>query len=119
MAHMTKTTPVAMDSLPTQLLQTLQLEPADHPLGQCHMSAASGLVRVRQRLYVVADDALHLGIFNDPTTPPAGAAPASALDYPKGSLLRLLDGDLPQDQAKRKKLKPDFESLVHLPPLPG
>lgn len=97
---------MASHSLSPLLIQTLRIDPEQHPRGLGHLSAASGLVRVRQRLYVVADDELHLGIFDVPTNP-------------MGSLLRLLDGDLPQDKGKRKKAKPDFESLVHLPPLPG
>lgn len=95
---------MASNTLSPQLIQTLRIDPEQHPHGQAHLSAASGLVRVRQRLYVVADDELHLGIFDD---------------EPVGSLLRLLDGDLPKDKGKRKKAKPDLESLVHLPPLPG
>ncbi len=96
---------MASTTLRPLLIQTLRIDPAQHPRGQAHLSAASGLVRVHQRLYVVADDELHLGMF-DP-------------EHPTGSLLRLLDGDLPQDKDKRKRAKPDFESLVHLPPLPG
>ena len=109
------------DMLATHLIQTLRVDPAKHPRGQAHLSAASGLVRVRQRLYVVADDELHLGIFDEPAAPQAEAAPGSGSDptHPMGTLLRLLDGDLPQDKGQRKKAKPDFESLVHLPPLPG
>lgn len=86
-------------------LQSLWVEPSQHPRGLGYLSAASGLVRVRQRLYVVADDELHLGVFDD--------------GQPVGALLRLLDGDLPKDAGKRKKAKPDFETLVHLAPLPG
>ncbi len=103
----------------TRLIQTLRIDPAQHPRGQAHLSAASGLVRVRQRLYVVADDEIHLGMFDEPTATQAEGAPGSDPEHPTGSLLRLLEGDLPQDKVKRKKAKPDFESLVHLPPLPG
>ena len=112
MPYMTKTLRVTGNRLAPHVLQTLQIDPTQHPHGQPHLSAASGLVRVRQRLFVVADDALHLGIFNEPAAP--GAA-----EQALGTLLRLLGGDLPRDQAKRKAAKPDFESLVHLPPLPG
>ena len=110
---------MATDALPTVLIQTLRIDPAQHPRGQAHLSAASGLVRVRQRLFVVADDEMHLGMFDEPTAPQADAARSSDPEHPTGSLLRLLEGDLPQDKDKRKKAKPDFESLVHLPPLPG
>lgn len=75
------------------------------------MSAASGLVRVGPWLYVVADDELHLGVFEDTA--------ATAGQVSEGTLLRLLDGDLPQGKDKRKKAKPDFESLALLPPMPG
>ena len=93
------------------LLHPLQLDPAQHPRGLSHLSAASGLVRVRQRLYVVADDELHLGQFDDCSSPTPNAAP--------GTLLRLLDGELPAGKKQRKAAKPDLESLALLPPLPG
>lgn len=99
--------------LPLQpvFIQPLLVDAAQHPRGKAYLSAASGLVRVRQRLYVVADDELHLGMFDDPAVPSVASTP--------GTLLRLLDGDLPKDKSKRKKAKPDFESLALLPPLPG
>lgn len=95
-------------TLPIQLIRPLTLDPAQHPRGQAHLSAASGLARVRQRWYVVADDELHLGVFED------GAPPEAA-----GTLVRLLEGDLPHDKGQRKKAKPDLETLTPLPPLPG
>lgn len=101
---------MSTQTLIPRLLHTLRIDPAQHPRGQAHLSAASGLVRVRGRLYVVADDELHLGMF---------AEPHASTGHPAGSLLQLLDGNLPKDKGKRKKAKPDFESLVHLPPLPG
>ncbi len=110
---------MASNTLIPLLIQTLRVDPAQHPRGQAHLSAASGLVRVRQRLYVVADDELHLGMFDEFTTTKSEPASDSGLEHPAGSLLRLLKGNLPQDKAKRKKAKPDLESLVHLPPLPG
>lgn len=67
------------------------------------MSAASGLVRHGSFLYVVADDEHHLGVFNSESRAP-------------GTLLRLIEGDLPDDHKARKKQKPDFESLTRLPP---
>ena len=90
---------------------TLRIDPAQHPQARAHLSAASGLVRSGQTLFVVADDELHLGLFED--TVAAGTPPAP------GHLLQLLEGDLPSDTAQRKKAKPDFEALAHLPPLPG
>ncbi len=61
-----------------ELLRELQLP-------QAHLSAASALVRVAERLFVVADDELHLGLFDlgDP-------AP--------GRLVRLFEGSLPAEE---------------------
>ncbi|MFN3436892.1 MAG: DUF6929 family protein [Acidovorax sp.] len=89
----------------------MHIDPAQHPQGRQHLSAASGLVRSGPTLYVVADDELHLGVFED--TVAAGAAPGP------GDLVRLLEGDLPPEAAPRKKAKPDFETLARLPALPG
>jgi hypothetical protein len=67
-----------------------------------HLSAASGLVCAGRFIYVVADDELHLGVFDT-----AGNAP--------GRLVRLFDGELPADKAARKAQKPDLEAIVALP----
>lgn len=99
--------PPASPTLSPQLLRLLTLNPADHPRGVAHWSAASGLVRVGERLFVVADDEVHLGVFD-----------SSAMQAP-GALVRLLEGDLPHDKGARKKAKPDLETLALLPPLPG
>jgi hypothetical protein len=71
--------------------------------GAGYLSAASGLVVVQSFLYVVADDELHLGVF------PANEDAA-------GAVLRILDGELPDDREDRKRLKPDLEALLLLPP---
>lgn len=71
-----------------------------------HLSAASGLVHAGERLFVVADDELSLGIFDDTHKKP-------------GDLIRLLPGELPLDPVERKEAKADLESLVLLPPFPG
>ncbi|WP_225592169.1 DUF6929 family protein [Pseudomonas sp. PDM15] len=89
-----------------KLLRALVLDPAAHPLGQAHLSAASALVRVGERLYVVADDELHLGLF-------------SLADEDPGRLVRLFEGELPAPKAERKAAKPDLEALALLPALPG
>lgn len=70
------------------------------------LCAASGLVLLGQRAFVVADDALDLASF--------------ALDAPTepGRAWRLFDGTLPEEPAARKAAKPDAESLLHLPPSP-
>jgi hypothetical protein len=83
-------------------IRKLAIDPASHPRGLSFLSAASGLVRVGERLYVVADDENHLGVFDA-----AGNAP--------GRLIRLFDGDLPESVKKRKAQKPDLEALLLLP----
>lgn len=74
--------------------------------GPRHLSAASGLAQVGQRLYVVADDEHELGTFG-------------LMDEGPGALRRLFAGDLPQAHKARKAAKPDFETLVPLPPMEG
>jgi hypothetical protein len=85
-----------------EVLGELRLLAPPQPGRPLHLSAASGLVKVDTLLYVVADDELHLGVF-----PAAGNSP--------GTLIRMLDGELPDSADARKKLKPDFEALVSLP----
>ncbi|MFN9472270.1 DUF6910 family protein [Acidovorax sp.] len=105
-----------MHLTPTHL-QKLLLDPAAHPRGQPHLSAASGLVRVGAWLYLVADDEHHLGLL------PAAAAAAAAVQpqsqAPLVQLHRILPGDLPADTGARKKRKPDLEALVLLPASPA
>ncbi len=81
-----------------QLLRRLGLDAGAHPRGQAHLSAASGLVCSGGRVYVVADDEHHLGIFD-------------SLDAP-GELHRIVPGDLPDGMKARKKRKPDLECLL-------
>ncbi|MFG6455271.1 DUF6929 family protein [Roseateles sp. BYS96W] len=72
------------------------------PSGREHVSAASGLVRVGDRLFVVADDENSLGMFN--------------LERDEaGTLMRLFPGELPSAPKARKAAKPDLESLALLP----
>jgi hypothetical protein len=92
--------------LQPQHLRDLLVDPLHHPRGQGHLSAASGLVRVQRRLYVVADDEHHLGVLS--TT---GQAPVR--------LVRLFQRDLPESMKARKKAKADLETLVHVPAMPG
>lgn len=56
--------------------------------------------------HVVADDEMHLGVFDE-----GGLRP--------GSLVPLFPGDLPAAQKSRKKTKPDCESLLKLPRFKG
>lgn len=90
----------------TELLRTLTLDPAHHPRGQPHLSAASGLARVGPWLYLVADDEHHLGLLDLASPGPL-------------QLLRIVAGDLPADAASRKRAKRDFEALTWLPPHAG
>ncbi len=71
-----------------------------------HLSAASGMARVGQRLFVVADDELSLGVFD------------LAADGP-GRMVRLFEGELSVDHRERKAEKPDLEALTVLPASPG
>ena len=72
------------------------------PSGHAFLSAASGMVVQGSALYVVADDAHCLAVFDLDGTAP-------------GQLIPLIAGDLPADAARRKKVKPDFEILLALP----
>ncbi len=104
---------IAMHLTPTPL-QDLLLDPATHPRGQAHLSAASGLVRAGAWLYLVADDEHHLGLL------PAGTAVLQHLPQaPLVQLHRILQGDLPPDPKARKKRKPDLEALALLPASPA
>ncbi len=89
--------------LNVQLLRTLLVNTAAGPV---HLSAASGLVRIGRRLYVVADDENLLAMFD--------------LEQSQaGSLRRIFDGELPYSLEARKAAKPDLEALTQLPPFPG
>ena len=86
-------------------LRALTLDPRAHPRGQRHLSAASGLVCAHQRAYVISDDEHHLAVFRDHRTP--------------GELHRILGGELPRQKPARKRIKPDLETLLLLPAVPG
>lgn len=90
--------------LTPQWVRSLTLGAGQHPRGQRHISAASGLVRAQKYAYVVADDALHVGVFKYP-----GKAPVQ--------LIPVFEGKLPAPAKARKAVKPDLEALVHLPSL--
>jgi hypothetical protein len=76
------------------------------PSGHSFLSAASGLVVRGATLWVVADDAQCLAVFDLD-----GAEP--------GRLIPVFAGDLPRDAAQRKRVKPDFEILLALPAAEG
>ena len=71
-------------------------------LAELQVSAASGLVRIGQRLLVVADDELHLDAYAAD-----GAQRVGRIALPATK-------PLPEGEG-RKRLKPDLESLVCLP----
>lgn len=98
----------------TEHVRDLLVDPRHHPRGQAHLSAASALARVQQRLYVVADDEHHLGVWDEDST----ATPVARAGEPV-TLVRLFDGDLPRGKGHRKAAKPDLEALTAVPPLPG
>jgi hypothetical protein len=83
-------------------VRMLSVAPGCHPRGLAFLSAASGLVRVRDRYYVVADDELHLGVFDADGNEPL-------------QLVRLFEGNLPASAKKRKAQKRDLEALLFLP----
>ena len=91
--------------LKTALLRTLTLDPLQRPRGQPHLSAASGLVCAHGRVYVISDDEHHLVTFHDRSAP--------------GVMHRLFSGELPAGKKARKRLKPDLETLLCLPPFGG
>lgn len=63
-----------------------------------HLAAGSGLTQVGDRIHIVADDALELGVFDRNSQEP-------------GKLFRLFERPtLPLDEHERKKIKPDLES---------
>ncbi len=70
-----------------------------------HLSAASGLVILEKRCYVVADDEQHLAIFESDAQSPL-------------TLVRLFAGDLPDKKGPRKALKADLEVLLFIAPDP-
>ncbi len=66
------------------------------------LSAASGLVKVDKKIFVVADDELSLSSY-------------SLEDLNFNEVLQLLPGILPDKHKERKKQKPDWEALCLLP----
>ena len=87
-----------------RLIGQLMLDPSPEAGAARHLSAASGMVVAGEFLYVIADDELHLGVFD---TQAQG----------EGRLVRILPGELPDDPVLRKVAKPDLEALVRLPPI--
>lgn len=92
--------------LQTQIIRALDVADDAGNAGQAHLSAASGLVQLGNRVYVVADDELHLAMFDLSKREP-------------GRLLPLFDGTLPLQHQARKAAKPDCEALLVLPAFAG
>jgi hypothetical protein len=87
-------------------LRELDLEAAPSPGRPAHLSAASGVVRRGDHVYVIGDDQLALGVFRLTVPGPGRLAPA-------------LRGRLPDDADARAEEKPDLEALTVLPPFAG
>lgn len=92
--------------LSTRFIRELTLASPQNADSARHISAASGMVVAGRFLYVIADDELHLGVFD-----------TSGVEA--GTLVRLFPGVLPNAPAERKALKPDLEALVRIPSFPG
>ena len=92
--------------LETRLVRELLVDAAAGSSGQAHLSAASGLVKLGNRLFVVADDEHHLAMFDLSNRAP-------------GLLVPIFDGKLPLRHKARKAAKPDCEALLVLPAFAG
>jgi len=100
------TTPEELPPLTLNVLRELDLEERPAPGRAAHISAASGIARRGDFVYVIGDDELGLGVFRLATQEP-------------GALRPVLRGELSADYDRRKKEKPDLEALTLLPPLDG
>jgi hypothetical protein len=98
-----RATPEDLGPLELRKLRDLDLEEPSAAGRPAHMSAASGVARRGDFVYVIGDDELHLGVFRLSSDAP-------------GRLQRVLGGDLPDDHGERAKEKPDLEALTLLPP---
>ena len=98
--------PEELPPLHLRKLRDLEVEEPSGPGRPAHLSAASGVVRRGEFVYVIGDDELHLGVFRLSSSEP-------------GRLRRVLEGDLPGDDGERSDRKPDLEALTLLPPFEG
>src|SRR5688572_3277906 len=96
-------TPEELPPLTLSVLRELELEAPPGPARAAHISAASGVARRGDFVYVIGDDELGLGVFRLSQEAP-------------GALRRVLHGELSPDHDRRKKEKPDLEALTLLPP---
>ncbi|MBT9595296.1 MAG: hypothetical protein IV094_04920 [Vitreoscilla sp.] len=88
--------------LETRIIRELLVDDTAGTVEGAHLSAASGLARVGDRLFVVADDEHHLAMFDL-----SGQEP--------GRLVQIFEGELPLRHKARKTAKPDCEALLRLP----
>jgi hypothetical protein len=100
-------TPEDLPPLELRTLRELRLEAPSAEDRPAFVSAASGVVRRGDFVYVIGDDELFLAVFA-----------ASAAERP-GTLRRALAGELPLDHDARAGAKPDLEALTVLPPFGG
>ncbi|MGO1070739.1 DUF6929 family protein [Lysobacter sp. CA199] len=77
------------------------------------LSAASGIVVAGEFMYAIADDELHLGVFD---LGGQGLSGQGLSGQGAGRWVRIFPGDLPDAAALRKARKPDLEALLRLPP---
>ena len=87
-------------------LRELDLEAPSDPGRPPYITAASGVARRGDYVYVIGDDELGLGVFRLSEAGP-------------GQMRKALQGDLPTDHGERAKKKVDLEALTLLPPFEG
>ena len=99
-------TPEELPPLTLSVLRELDLEAPPAPGRAAHISAASGVARRGDFVYVIGDDELGLGVFRLSKEAP-------------GVLREALSGELSANHDERKRTKPDLEALTLLPPFTG
>ncbi|HYP48720.1 MAG TPA: hypothetical protein VEQ61_08810, partial [Thermoleophilaceae bacterium] len=99
-------TPEDLPPLELRVLRELGLTESSGPGRDPHISAASGVVRRGDFVYVIGDDELGLGVFHISSADP-------------GELRQALSGELPTADSERAREKPDLEGLTTLPPFEG
>jgi hypothetical protein len=92
--------------LEARFVRELVVDDAVGSAGHAHLSAASGLVKLGNRVFVVADDENHLAMFD-----------LSVREA--GRLVPIFSGKLPLRHKARKAAKPDCEALLVLPAFAG
>ena len=95
--------PEELPPLELRKLRDLEVEEPSAPGRPAHMSAASGVVRRGDFVYVIGDDELHLGVFRLSSARLAGCGACSPASCPTMT-------------ASARSAKPDLEALTLLPP---